>query len=71
MEDSPFVDDNEWMLYYPENMTRWIANLVKLTDFKWTILDILETERRYPRLIDDVLTQLGYQNALKRENKDA
>ncbi len=65
-EDSDFVDNDDWIVHYPESLTRWLASVMKALDFHKLPHEILENERRYPGLLDDVLTTLGYRDHIKR-----
>jgi hypothetical protein len=65
-----FVDDNQWTVQYPEPLTRWLASMVELYKFQKTPLEILDCERRYPGLQDDIFTQIGYRAHMKSLNED-
>jgi hypothetical protein len=48
-------------------MIGWLSDVLKAVNFRWTLLDILDTERQYPSLIDDVLGTEFWQRALVKE----
>lgn len=42
---------------YPDVMVGWLFDVANSLDWRVSILDIIETERRYPGLIDDLGTE--------------
>ncbi len=39
---------------YPNHLVGWLFDIMHSLDWQISIIDVLETERRYPGLIDDL-----------------
>ncbi len=55
---------------YPNRLIGWLFDVLHSLDWQVSILDILETERKYPGLMDDLSTE-SWQRKLVRDQMSA
>lgn len=48
---------------YLQTSVGWLVDKLMLFDYRQSVIDILETERQYPGLLDDIATEI-WQRAL-------
>lgn len=48
---------------YLSTSVGWLVDKLMLFDYRQSVIDILETERQYPGLLDDIATEI-WQRAL-------
>jgi hypothetical protein len=51
---------------YPQEAIGWLYDVLNSLEWRVSPLDVLETERRYPKLMDDLSTE-AWQRRLVRE----
>ena len=56
---------------YPHALVGWLYDVANSLDWQVSILDILETERRFPGLMDDVSTEAWQRKIVKDQMKSA
>lgn len=56
-------------MQYPDHVVGWLYDLLEGIDWKWSIAQILETEREFPGLVDDLALE-GWQRRLIKQQMD-
>jgi hypothetical protein len=60
-------DEDDWTLLYPDRVVGWLADILKAVDFHYTPAQVLEAERLYPGLWDDLALELWQRDLVKQQ----
>lgn len=63
-------DDGEWdFKTYPPELVNWLLTWITASNWQWTPLDILETERQHPGLLTALDIVLWQRMLVKEQMK--
>lgn len=58
------------MPHYPTLFTQFVTDVVIASDYHWTPAQIVDCERRYPGLIEDVFTHAWMRALVEKQLED-
>lgn len=61
------TDEDDWKMRYPALSVGWLVDILESVDYRWSPVQILETESFYPGLIDDISTEIWQRRLIKAQ----
>jgi len=52
---------------YPAYTVGWLVDILESVEFRWSPVQILDTESHYPGLIDDVSTEIWQRRLISKQ----
>ncbi len=68
-EQSARDDEDDWLVQYPEHLIGWLVDVLEAVEYRWTPVQILDTERQYPGLINDISLEIWQRDIVKKQVK--
>ncbi len=65
----PDDEDNWDVVDYPQEEVGWLVDLLESFDYRYTPVQIYETEERYPNLWDAIFTETWQRGLMREEVK--
>lgn len=63
------VDEDNWNVIYPSDLVGWVVDVLESVEYKWSPAQILDTERQYPGLINDLSTEIWQRKIIAGQMK--